>query len=348
MVYIHFYKVPYIIMTQHNHRSIFKIVLFLISYVVVVPQFAAAQYAAGKWSEVKSSDGSMPVERHEAAYIAVGDKFYLMSGRGIRPVSIFDPKTETWTAGAKPPVEMHHLQPVVYKDKIYIIGALTGNYPGETPLPDVYIYDPAKDMWTKGDPIPADRQRGSTGVVVYKDKIYVVCGIKDGHRGDHKTWLDSYDPKTGKWEKLADAPRARDHFQASVVKNKLYVVGGRRSEAPDNVFGNKIQEVDVYDFKTGKWSTLSQHLPTTRAGSFNVVLGKQIVVIGGESGEQELAHNEVETLNTKTGTWISFPPIPEGRHGSGAILYKNAVYIASGCGKRGGSPELKTQWKYVW
>jgi len=305
-----------------------------------------AQQSLGNWEEVKSSDGSEPVKRHEAAYIAVGKKFYLLGGRDIRPVSIYDTKTQTWSEGAEPPLEMHHLQPVVYDKKIYIMGALTGPYPGETPVPNIYIYDPAKDSWSKGDPIPEDRRRGSTGTVVYKNKIYMICGIKDGHRGDHKKWLDVYDPKTGEWETLPDAPRARDHFQASVVKNKLYVVGGRRSSAPDNVFGNKVADVDVYDFKTQTWTTLDEPLPTTRAGSFNAVVGKQIIVFGGESGDQQLAHNEAEALNTKTESWTSLPPIPEGRHGTGAILHKEAIYIASGCGNRGGSPELKTHWKY--
>jgi len=305
-----------------------------------------AQKDDGHWEMVKSADGSEPVQRHEAAFIAVGKKFYLLGGRDIRPVSIFDTQTQSWSEGAAPPLEMHHLQPVVYDKKIYILGALTGPYPGETPVPNIYIYDPEKDLWQKGDPIPEDRQRGSTGTVVYKNKIYMVCGIKDGHRGDHKKWLDEYDPETGEWATLPDAPRARDHFQASVVKNKLYVLGGRRSDAPDNVFGNKEAKVDVYDFRTQTWTTLEEPLPTTRAGSFNAVLGKQIAVIGGESGDQRLAHNEVEALDTKNGSWTIFPPIPEGRHGTGAILHKKAVYIASGCGNRGGSPELKTHWRY--
>ena len=38
----------------------------------------------GSWQQVKSIDDSTPVERHEAAFVKVGSKFYLLGGRGIR------------------------------------------------------------------------------------------------------------------------------------------------------------------------------------------------------------------------------------------------------------------------
>ena len=49
--------------------------------------------AVSKWESLVSKDGSQPVQRHEAAFVRVGGKFYLFGGRSIRPLSIFDPKT---------------------------------------------------------------------------------------------------------------------------------------------------------------------------------------------------------------------------------------------------------------
>ena len=317
-----------------------------IMFLTGVPTQGLAQ--AGHWEEVKSSDGSLPVARHEAAFVGVGDKFYLLGGRGIRPVSIFDPEADTWTEGAPPPVEMHHFQPFVWQEEVYIAGALTGPYPGEDPLPLMYIYNPQKDSWREGPEIPANRRRGSTGTVVYNGKIYLVAGIADGHRGDHKTWLDEYDPATGTWTALPDAPRARDHFQATVADDKLYVVGGRRSNAPDNVFSDLVAEVDVYDFKTKRWTTLDAPLPTLRAGTYNALYRDHIVVLGGETGEQQLAHNETEALDLEDHTWTTLAPMLQGRHGTGAILYDGKLYVASGSGNRGGGPELQTQECFMW
>lgn len=303
-------------------------------------QTATLPDSRGTWNAVTAKDGSLPTQRHEAAFVGVKDKFYLLGGRRINPVSIFNTKVQVWTSGATPPLEIHHFQPVVYKNKIYLLGAMTGNYPGETPVPNVYIYDPKTDQWKKGAEIPENRRRGGAGAVLYKDKIYLVCGIKDGHRGDHKKWLDAYDPKTDTWEQLPDAPRPRDHFQAVVVNDKLYTMGGRTTVAADNPFKNTIAEIDVYDFNTQTWTTLENGLPTKRAGNHAVVYGKDILVIGGESFTQEVAHNEVEALNVLDYTWRTLSPMIEGRHGSGVILHKNKFYIASGSGNRGGGPEL--------
>ena len=69
------------------------------------------------WQSVTSEDGTEPIARHEAAFVQVGDKFYLLGGRDIRPVSIYHTQTKSWSQGLKPPIELHHFQPVVFEDK---------------------------------------------------------------------------------------------------------------------------------------------------------------------------------------------------------------------------------------
>lgn len=298
------------------------------------------------WNQVIASDNSAPIARHEAAFVNVGEKFYLLGGRGIRSVSIFDTKTQEWTLGEKPPIEFHHFQPIVFNDTIYIIGALTGKYPAETPVENVYMYHTTTNTWTKGDQIPKDRLRGSTGNVVKDGVIYISCGISNGHISGHKKWLDSYNLKTRVWHVLPDAPRARDHFQAVEHDNKIYVLAGRLSKAPDATFKETIGEVDVYDIKKNEWITLEKEIPTKRAGNIALLYNDDVLVIGGESINQEKAHNDVEALNTKNHTWRSYTPLLQGRHGTGAVFFNNSIYIASGCGNRGGSPELNTMEKY--
>ncbi|NJB86369.1 hypothetical protein GGR26_002137 [Lewinella marina] len=292
----------------------------------------------GEWETVETA--TKPVARHEAAFVAVGDRYYLLGGRGIRPVSIYDTRTRQWTEGARPPVEIHHFQPVVYGGEVYLLGAMTGGYPGETPLPHVYIYSPATDSWRQGHEIPADRRRGGAGAVLHEGLIYLVAGIRDGHRGDHKPWLDAYDPATGEWTRLPDAPRPRDHFQAAVVDGKLYAAAGRTTVAATNPFANTIGAVDVYDLASQQWTTLEEEIPTRRAGTAAIGLPGQLIVIGGESDTQELAHAEVEALDVSSGQWRTLPPLVRGRHGTGIVHDDGHLLMASGCGRRGGEPEL--------
>lgn len=308
----------------------------------ILQNIASEFIDAREWQYVESADGSLPVARHEAAFVNVGSIFYLLGGRGIRPVSIYDTQSGTWTKGPEPPIELHHFQPVVVEDRIYILGALTGGWPEETPVGHIYIYDTATDTWNKGDPIPTERRRGSTGNVLFGDKIYMLCGIKNGHIGDHKDWADSYNLKTGSWEVLSDAPRTRDHYQAVQANGVIYALAGRNTGSSETPFGGTIGAVDAYHIATDTWKTMPNPIPTERAGTAAIYHNELILVAGGESHEQEKTHSEVEALDPKTGTWQAWPPLNEGRHGTGLVAFGDALHIASGCGNRGGSPELTT------
>ncbi|MDZ7692971.1 MAG: kelch repeat-containing protein [Balneolaceae bacterium] len=311
-------------------------VFFLTSLLTFIPTQSEAQNSSTSWQLIEGDD--MPHHRHENAFTNVDNKLYLLGGRGERPVDIYDPETGNWATGATPPLPMHHFQAVSHDGKIYVMGALTGGYPDEDPISNVYIYDPASDSWNKGPEIPEDRRRGAAGAVVHNDKFYLVGGIQNGHIDGHVRWFDSFDPQTGEWEHLPDAPRRRDHFQAAIVDGKLYAAGGRRSsQATGQTFQLTIPEVDVYDFETGQWTPLSPagDLPTERAGTTSISVGNNLVVIGGESGSQELAHDEVEAYNPESGEWQALPPLNTGRHGTQAVIHDGKIYISAGSRVRG-------------
>ena len=310
----------------------------------------------GVWQFVNSVNE--PTQRHEHAYVAVGDVFYLLGGRGQRPVESYDLSTNTWSVHSAPPFQMHHFQAVAYEGKIYVMGAFTDDFPDETPIPNIYIYDPVTDTWTEGPEIPADRRRGAAGVVVHNNQFYVVCGIQNGHLGGYVTWLDRYDPSTDTWTPLADAPNARDHFHATVVDGKLYAAGGRRSShATGEVATLTVKMVDVYDFETDTWTSLPDptSLPTERAGTTSVTFDGKLVVIGGESvrrlpedGDEgpSTAHNEAEVFDPETGVWSALPPLLQGRHGAQAIVHEGQIYIAAGSRTLGGN-EINSHEVYV-
>jgi len=318
---------------QHLIRKMFLAVL-------IFPMFAAG--AAGQHWEILETTGTM-VPRHDNGFIASEGLFYLVGGRGIHPVNIFDHEAGQWRDGVAPPVEMHHFQAIAFRGKIYVIGAMTGSFPDEKPLENIYIYDPHEDTWTKGDPIPEDRRRGSSGAVVYRGMFYMICGIIDGSPGSHTRWLDRYDPMTGEWKRLADAPNNRDHFNAAVIDGKIYAAGGRNTLAgTEETFDRTIPEVDVYDIKSNKWTTLpdSLNLPTGRAGCSATVLDDQLMVIGGESMSQEGAHREVEVYDVDHMKWSRWPDLNQGRQGTQAFMCIGSIFIASGSGSRGEGPDL--------
>jgi len=316
-----------------------KISLCLLILISLCTQIASAQFNGYSWKIINTTGAYLP--REECDFVNVKGLFYLIGGRKIQDINVFNPKTLTWTTAAKPPVEMNHFQAVVYKDEIYICGAMMANYPHEKPLDHIYIYNPASDSWRMGAEIPKDRLRGSGGTVIYKNKFYMVCGIQDGHWTGNVAWFDEYDPQTNQWKKLPDAPIARDHFRAAVVGDKLYCIGGGQSNAMEKKLLDKtIDEVDIYDFKTGIWTVAGAKLPTLRTGVATVVVDNEILVMAGESLAQKVSHNEVEAYNVKTGQFRKLPPLVEGRHAGAALYYDKKIYAVAGVGNSGGSPLL--------
>ena len=305
---------------------------------LVTGQSFAQSLSDYRWTTIGATGEA--TGRHENAFVEYKGKFYLLGGRGINPVNVFDPAANTWESKGKSPMEIHHFQAVVYGDAIYLLGAMTGKYPKEVPMENIWKYYPETDTWEKGPEIPEDRRRGGAGAVLYNDKIYLVGGIEYGHTSGTNNYFDSYDLKTGEWQILTKAPHIRDHFPAIVVDDKLYCVGGRNTSVhyPDNFgafFAATTPEVDVFDFKKEIWATLKEKLPFPSAAGGLVEIDNKLIYMGGECSWAN-ASFQTQALDLETGKWEQLASLVTGRHGSGAVLYQNKIFLAAGSPNKGG------------
>lgn len=290
-----------------------------------------------QWKSVSTANGSVVQKRHESGGVEYNGKLYVLGGRGNRAVSVYDPATRKWTHKSAPPIVLNHFQPVVWGDRIWVLGAFTGGYPNETAVPHIYTYTPATDTWQKVGTIPTNRRRGSTAAVVHDGAIYLIGGNINGHKPGAKPWFDRFDPATGTWQVLPDAGTARDHATAAVSNDRLVFAAGRQSAYP-NTFGNMLWKTDVYNFNTGTWST-GRAIPTRRAGTMTVSVGKEIIVIGGESQGVTTARNNVEAYDVTADTWRTLKPLNTGRHSGAAAVVGSQIHVVSGSEKIGGAPE---------
>jgi large repetitive protein len=303
---------------------------------------------ADVWIDVNENPNYLG--RHECSFVQAGDKFYVLGGReDARRVDRYDYTSNTWSTAAPAPKEFNHFQAVAYEGLIWVVGAFnTNNYPNEVSEPNVHVYDPAANVWMAGPAIPANRRRGGAGLAVYNKQFYVVGGNTLGHTGGPTgsvKFLDLYDPRTNAWQVLADAPNARDHFHAVVIDGtrRLYCIGGRATDLP-NVFDKTVAMVDVYDFSSGVWSTLTNvSLPSPRAGASNVLFEGRILVIGGESNKQRAAFKNVDAFDPATQRFTSLAPLNFGRHGTQAFVSGPGVIITGGSPTRGGGHQTNME-----
>ncbi|MBD1262606.1 galactose oxidase [Maribacter polysiphoniae] len=291
----------------------------------------------GQWIDKNESENY--TARHECSFVQAGDTFILLGGReSAQTLELYDFKNNTWKKAVNSaPKEFNHFQATFYKGFVWIIGAFkTNSFPREIPEEAIWLYHPPTDQWIKGPEIPEDRRRGGAGLVVYNDVFYIVGGNTIGHDGGYVNWFDAYDPKDNSWTVLENASQKRDHFHAAVLDDVLYAAGGRQSGGEGGVFSPLVGVVDIYDFKTNKWSTLKNDLPTPRAAPGIIVYDNELFVMGGEGEKKGPAFNIVEAYNPNTGSWTDKAPMHYPRHGTQAILSGEGIYIAAGSPTRGG------------
>lgn len=299
--------------------------------------------ANDQWTEI--TNVSEHIARHENSFVQAGEKFYLFGGReSADKMNIYDYSTDTWSlAASTAPFEFNHFQAVEYQGLIWVIGAFKENAGPEPPADNIFMYNPVTDTWIQGPAVPAGRKRGSAGLVMYNNKFYVVGGNTIGHNGGYVPWFDEFDPATGAWTPLIDAPHARDHFHAALIDNKLYAVGGRLSGGPGGTFAPLVPEIDVYDFATSSWSTLpaGSNLPNARAASGTVNFNGDLVVIGGEGDGQ--AYVNVDAFDVATGIWTSLDDLNNARHGTQGIVSGDGIWITSGSPNQGGGSQTNME-----
>ena len=310
---------------------------------LIVPIFLNGQITENqldKWID-KDEDENYTA-RHECSFVQAGDAFILFGGReSAQTLELYDFKNNSWKkATNKAPKEFNHFQATFYKGFVWVIGAFkTNSFPKEIPEESIWLYHPPTDQWIQGPEIPKDRRRGGAGLVVYNDVFYLVGGNTIGHNGGYVNWFDSYNPKNNTWTVLENASQQRDHFHAAVIDHTLYAVGGRQSGGEGGVFAPLISVVDTYNFKTGKWSTLKNNLPTPRAAPGIMAFKNELYVMGGEGEKSGPAFKIVEAYNPKTEIWSNKAPMHYPRHGTQAILSGEGIYMAAGSPIRGGGKQ---------
>jgi N-acetylneuraminic acid mutarotase len=285
----------------------------------------------GKW--LVKAPASFARQEVSYVYSPTVKKFFLGAGSSTIQEA-YDPSSNRWTRVASLPARLNHIQAVELNGRIYYIGGLI-TWPGPA-VGTVFIYDPVANTFTKGKPMLPGRDRGAGGVAAYGNKIYYAGGL---HNGYAVPWFDVYDTVANTWAKLPDMKEARDHFQAAVVENRFYAIGGRKTAIDATTTVN-----DAFDFTTGSWVTGLKPLPTARGGFAVGVLGNQLFVIGGEGGGH--AFSTVEEYDTKANVWHRLAPISIGRHGIEAAMCNGGIYVADGGTRQGGGAPTASQ--QVW
>ncbi len=208
-----------------------------------------------------------PTSRVMAAGAAISGKLYVAGGcinsdcgpKVTNILEVFDPASNTWATLTPMPRPRHTAAAGVIGGRLYVIGGSPGSICCRT-LKTLVVFDPSagpSGTWTILPSMPTAREGLAAGVI--GGKLYVVGGIvRPGNyssAGASTGALEVFNPATNTWTTLAPMPTPRWAHAVGAIGGKLYVVGGRRIDTSNPRGDTGVLPVEVYNPRTGAWST---------------------------------------------------------------------------------------------
>jgi hypothetical protein len=222
----------------------------------------------------------------------------------------------------------------VFKDQMFFMG---GWYNGR--LPD---HSASNQVWASKDGANWKQvtknagwsPRIASGLVVFKDKLWMLGGTEDYYFGNEKNLKNdvwsSVDGKTWKRETANAGWSPRAYLQAVVFNGKIYVIAGGnyvpKYEALNDVWSSEDGIHWVQETKAAPWHP--------RIWFSSVVYRDHIWVLGGWSNSPNRNWNDVwYSKNGKDWTQLKSDVVWKERHEQSTFVFQDKIWITGGHAK---------------
>ncbi|KAM9166726.1 kelch-like protein 38 isoform 1-T3 [Pangshura tecta] len=187
----------------------------------------------------------MLVPRYSHRSIAYKNYIFSIGGIGenqeiLNSMERYDSIYNVWENMANMPVAVLHPAVAAKDQRIYLFG---GEDIMQNPVRLIQVYHISRNMWFRMETRMV--KNVCAPAVVIGDQIIIV--------GGYTRRIIAYDTQANKFVKCADMKDRRMHHGAAVIKNKLYVTGGRCLTA-DNTIQDS-DSLDCYDPETDTWTS---------------------------------------------------------------------------------------------
>jgi N-acetylneuraminic acid mutarotase len=252
--------------------------------------------ASGTWA----TGADEPDPYGGSAGAVLDSKLYVVggcqaTGCGTTEVQVYDPATNTWSKTAAYPQPISWGACGAVDGKLYCAGGEVGS----APVPDAFVYDAASDSWSRAADLPISLAQPS--YTAANGKLLLSGGLTV-QNGNFVATVHgyAYDPQTGTWSTLPDAPTATTRGGGS---SGMYRVGGT-THLPNVV--SSAQVLEGYDQIESDVSWLSE---SPRQLTLKPGQKATISVTLDASGLTE-AGSYTATLEQSTDTPYTLDPLP--------------------------------------
>jgi hypothetical protein len=220
---------------------------------------------------------------------------------------------------------------VVFRDKMWFMGGwYNGRLPGHSASNEVWSSTDG-EQWQQVTPASQWTPRLAAGLVVFKDKMWLLGGTENYYFGDARSLKNDvwYSSDGKRWELATAAagwsPRA--YHQAVVLNDRMYVLGG----------GNYVPEYhaknDVWSSADGvQWEQVTEAAPWHARLWFSAVVYRgRMWVLGGWSNNPSKNWGDVwysqdgrnwQEMKSNV-TW-------KARHEHSAFVFQDRIWLAGG------------------
>lgn len=214
-----------------------------------------------------------------------------------------------------PPVTS--LGAAILDDRLYVYGGNQGSahsYSNKEQGRHLYSASVKGGGWTEGEEGPALQ---GLAMVAHGRKLYRLGGFTAKNNAGEENALESqaavavFDPATQKWSDLPPLPEPRSSFDAAVLGDALYVIGGwNLSSGP----GREVWHTTAWKLDLAKsdpqWEPIAKTPFQRRALSVAAFNGK-LYVIGGMQKEGGVTSG-TDIFDPQTGQWSTGPGLIGG------------------------------------
>jgi serine/threonine protein kinase/N-acetylneuraminic acid mutarotase len=252
----------------------------------------------------------------DARLVAVGG---MSRGQVLRSVAALDLTTSTWS-------DLPDLGTARHGSGIAAVGKTVYAISGSTGAGDDQVTSSAEALeLAPRRPQPAAQWRALPDAqtprlmmasTVLDAEIWIAGGML-GHSQTLDT-VESYDPRTGAWQKHPPLPIPLHHATAANFRGEMIVIGGATDTVAEA--SNK-----VFALRDGTWVELP-NLGFARAAPSAAVVDDKLVVVGGQNDKQLVAATEVFDGES----WTTAADLPTPREHLAAVSDGTYVYTVGG------------------
>ena len=267
------------------------------------------------WSPLQS----MPKQRHATTSFVYNNQVVVAGGYCAGPVPIDDmirmnvhPQPDLsihWTdCPVKLPCQLGSHTSVLYNDKLMVTGGHDGNAMSDK-IYEIQVIPPYTVKTLSRMPEP--RQEHCTEI--FDDSLLILGGRTTSSCQDNLSSVVLYDMKNNVCKQLAPLPYEVSLMATVRWRDNVVVIGGADKRT------QSLNTVIMYNVKTEQ----SHMLPPMRCkrwGCTAVVVGNNIVVLGGYTTGGQGVLKSVESFNFERNTWQELPEMSQGRYWHTAVV----------------------------